>query len=63
MSLMTIDEFIEFADEYPELADTVRTTYAKYNSFDEQWNSFVDAMMSQDMTYGGSVEHCMSTVV
>ena len=54
MSLMTIEEFTEFADANPELADAVRSTYPEDDTFNEEWNSFVDSMMSQDMTYGGN---------
>ena len=65
MSLMTIEQFEEFADANPELADTVRTTYDEngINYYDSEWNSFVDSMIDHTMTFGGSVAPCMSTMV
>lgn len=63
MSLITIDEFKEFAVVHPELADTVRSVYPEDLCFDEEWNSFVDSMMSQDTTYGGNAAASLSTVV
>ena len=65
MSLMTIEQFEEFADHYPELADTVRNTYDENGAhyYDEEWNSFVDSIIDHTMTYGGIAAPCMSTVV
>ena len=65
MTLLTEQAFEEWKTMYPELVDTIHTDTIEYSweNDDDEWNSFLDAMMSQDMTYGGSVEHCMSTVV
>ena len=50
MSLMTIDEFSEFAADYPEFADSVRTTSPEDDTFNEEWNSFVDSVTNPTMT-------------
>ena len=65
MSLMTIEQFEEFAYANPELADAVRTTYDDNDSYyyDPEWNSFVDSMTADVTTCGGFDVRYMSTVV